>query len=116
MAPSEPRYATWGELWDATVHADPDPLPLDVTVYPPHKRERYMAMHIHGLGWTDTRCYRFGRDKRARSEAYGRRMVIDYIAVRFGIPVETVRNDGPEIRFTWSPLTWEQFASKEDIT
>lgn len=115
MATTEPRHETWRELCAATVGANPV-RPLHVTVYPPYKREKYMAMHIHGMGWTDTRRYRWGGDKlcRLRSEAYGRRMVWEYIAVVFDMPVLAVRARGPEIAFEWSPLSWEQFEAMED--
>ncbi len=105
------NYATYEELLAATVYAG---RPLKVTVYPPHKRERYAAMHLEGLGYTDTRRFRRGRDRRARSETYGRRMVWDYIACTYDLDPAQVRDGGPEIEFTWSPLSREALHEGDD--
>lgn len=104
------RYETWEQLWDATVLAEPDSKPLVVTIFPPVKREKYIAMHMPGLGYTDTRWYRWGNPdrRRARSERYGLRMVQDYIAIHFDLTVPTVVHDGPKIVFEWSPLPWQE--------
>lgn len=109
-------YATWDELRHATILADPDSKPLVATIYPPHGREKYMAMHIHGVGWTDVRRYRWGDEgkRRARSEIHERRMVHEDIALHFDLPLATVVSDGPEIAFEWSPLTWDEWMEADD--
>lgn len=109
------RYATWDELLDATVHADGGSKPLEVIIYPPYGREKYIGMHLRGVGVTDTRNYRIGTiaSRRRRSEAYARMMVVDLLAVHYDLDVEHVRQYGPEIVFTWNDAPWESWDEED---
>lgn len=101
-----PRYETWEELLADTIAGNPR-IPLEVTIFPPDSwRSRYLAMHIAGVGYTDTRRYRFGRNRRYRSVEYGRRMVYGYLAARYDVTAEIAASEGPNLWFEWSKCKW----------